>query len=1101
MAEDLLLARTRRFYDWEIRGRGWQTYSYPVELEPPFRPFLGHDPPRSVGIDEGKRETFFSGLLESSQAEELPAAEEYEEPLPDEYRGGGLLREVRVRVEPGGRTDGVTEAWLSLLGNLDHPFAVELVGGAGEVEYRLAFNALDLLVEDALAGLAPALRVESTPPLAHLWKDGPSAIFEFALAREFMESVQASLADAHTPLLVALAQAGRGECAVVQVLSAPVRKPWAESIRRSVLTPNGQPFFADNPDLTRHALEKISSPLRAVVVRLVVSAGSEERVARLLQGCGAALDGFGSATANGFFPLPASGEWSAEADLLDRTTHRSGMILSLAELEPLVRVPDGRALVPGLLVEETRTKAAPAAVRGEGVLLGRVEHQGEEIEARLPVEARLRHMHVIGASGTGKSTLLLSMIERDLVAGHGLALLDPHGDLVEAVTTRIPSYRLADTVLLDPGDTETAVGMNLLSAGTQSEAELVASDLVATFRRLATSWGDQMTAVLSNALLSVMASGGGTLLDLRSFLLSKETRRRVLSRVRDPYLASFWENEFPILSSGKSIGPILTRLDTFLRFRMVRRIVSADKTLDFEHLEDGGIFLANLSAGRIGQENAALLGALLVSKLFQAATRRKTRTPFFLYLDEFHEVATPSMASVVTGARKFGVGLVMAHQNLYQLRSAVPEVERAVLGNAHARIVFRVGEEDARKLAPGFSFFEADDLGALGIGEAIARVGGRESDFKLSTDLPHAVGREVAEERRDALRDRMRERFPVEEAETKEAAPPAGEEVQPVPVEASKVKPKEEREATPSPPLKKDLLDYLEAVAEHPFQGVRERNSFLSVSASKGARLKEELVAAGLIREVSVSPGGRGRAFKLSELTREGQALLDELGVKGAPGLGRGGVAHRWWVREIKDFLSGQGITATVEDDSRGARADLTFELGDESVAVEVETSVGHEEENIRRDLEAGYQSVIVLTDSKRRQAALVASFKDNPAVSVGALQDYREILDSLLRSDSSSLRPPNQNEERKPERREKRPAPSPSERPVTSSSPFYPPGVLSTPEAASYVGLSPATLETKRSRGGGPPFSKLGARVVYRREDLDAWLEARLRQSTSDVD
>lgn len=189
----------------------------------------------------------------------------------------------------------------------------------------------------------------------------------------------------------------------------------------------------------------------------------------------------------------------------------------------------------------------------------------------------------------------------------------------------------------------------------------------------------------------------------------------------DPYVAGFWREEFPLLK-GHPQGPILTRLDGFLRSRLIRRVVVHEEGLDLRELIDGGgVLLAKLAQGAVGGDNAALLGSLLVSSIHRAALspvdeRPEERRSFFLYLDEFHEVATPSMASLFTGARKFRLAVTVAHQDLYQLHARVPDVERAVLGNAETRIVFRVGEEDSRTLARGFSTFTEDDLLSLKVG-------------------------------------------------------------------------------------------------------------------------------------------------------------------------------------------------------------------------------------------------------------------------------------------------------------------------------------------------------------------------------------------------
>ena len=281
------------------------------------------------------------------------------------------------------------------------------------------------------------------------------------------------------------------------------------------------------------------------------------------------------------------------------------------------------------------------------------------------------------------------MIRQDLENGEGLAVLDPHGDLVEKVLGTIPSWRIGDVILLDPSDEKFPVGFNVLSAHSDFEKTLLASDLIGVFQRLSTSWGDQMNSVFQNAILAVLESAqGGTLADLRRFLLDDTWRARFLQTVSDPDVRYYWNHAFPQLGGNQSRGPILTRLDMFLSPKPIRYMVSQQENkLDFAEIMDSGkIFLAKLPQGQMGKENAFLLGSLLVAKLQQMAMSRQRlasakRRPFFCYIDEFQHFITPSMAEILSGARKYRLGLILAHTELRQLERD-KEVASAVLSNA-----------------------------------------------------------------------------------------------------------------------------------------------------------------------------------------------------------------------------------------------------------------------------------------------------------------------------------------------------------------------------------------------------------------------------------
>ena len=301
------------------------------------------------------------------------------------------------------------------------------------------------------------------------------------------------------------------------------------------------------------------------------------------------------------------------------------------------------------------------------------------------------------------------------------------------------------------------MGFNILSAHSEIEKDILSSDLVAVFRRLSTSWGDQMNSVFANAILAFLESDqGGTLVDLRRFLVEKSFRDAYLKSVHDPNVVYYWQKEFPLLKSG-SIGPILTRLDTFLRPKLIRNMVAQKKGLDFENILDTQkILLIKLSQGLIGTENSYLLGTFFVTKIYQAAMARQqqskeNRKDFFLYVDEFQNFITPSMSLILSGARKYHLGLILAHQDMTQLQKYDTELASSVVSNAGTRICFRLGDTDAKRFGSGFSYFEAEDLENLNTGEAIARIERPEYDFSLTTLQQPYIEPERAESNRDAV--------------------------------------------------------------------------------------------------------------------------------------------------------------------------------------------------------------------------------------------------------------------------------------------------------------------------------------------------------------
>lgn len=922
--ESLVKKRTRHFYAWERRGRGWQRRPFTVALEPPFTPFR-YLSELAPALDDGRHpsllERWFGGRGPIDEAAEV--ADEPAEPEADPHDYPSDLVELRLLPnEVAAEGPAITQAWLRSVGGLEAPASLELLGSAGRVALLAGCRVDDApyLVSQASAFFPDVNLQEAPEALVKAWEgagDGVFGAIEFGLEREFvlpLSPLRSLSPDPLTSICAALGQARVDELGILQVLFQGASAPWAESAARSVITPSGEPFFEDAPEVTSLAREKLSGPLFAVVVRAVALAGTNERVWALLRAIAHTVTS-ATAGANTLVPLGQDDVHDLLGDVLSRTTHRSGMLLSAAELSTLIHVP--AATVPGIVRGDDRTKAPPDEEEVSGVALGYNRHRGEIRAVRLSDDARARHVHVVGAPGTGKSTLLLSMILQDIRAGHGVGVVDPHGDLIDEVLARVPAERADDVVLFDPSDPEYAVGWNMLSASSDAEKEMLASDLVAAFRRLSTSWGDQMTAVLGNAVAAFLESDhGGTLIDLRRFLTERQFREGVLAGVRDPHAREFWTGHFPLLS-GKPQASILTRLDTLLRSRLVRGVVTAtDRPLDFRRaVDDGRILLARLSQGAIGEENAALLGSLLVSRIHQVCLLRQDtplaeRRPFFLYVDEFHHVATPSMAALFSGARKYRLGVTVAHQDLYQLHAVAPDVERAVLANAHTRICFRVGEDDARTLSRGLSFFTADDLLNLGTGEAVGRIGRRENDFNLTTIELESVPPDEGQTRRRDLRLHSLPRWGSRREPDRSADAVRGEE-----------------------------------------ERVGRDDSTPKAVAPEAAPARASPTPPPLIDP----PAPVRSAEALQEPRRPG----------------KGGPEHTYLQELIKRWAEERGFRAAVEEQIEGGRAsvDVALYRGDRKIACEitVSTPLEYEVGNVAKCLAAGFGDVAVISLKKRR--------------------------------------------------------------------------------------------------------------------------------------
>jgi hypothetical protein len=332
---------------------------------------------------------------------------------------------------------------------------------------------------------------------------------------------------------------------------------------------------------------------------------------------------------------------------------------------------------------------------------------------------RRRHMYLIGKTGTGKSTMLENMMVQDIRNGEGIAVVDPHGDTVEKILNYIPSSRINDVVYINPADLNFPVAFNVLESVDEEHRHLIASGLIGVFKKMwVDSWGPRLEHLLRNAILALLENPGSTLLGVTRMLVDKKYRQKIVSHITDPIVKAFWLDEYAAYSDKfrtEAISPIQNKVGQFLSSAIIRNIVGQPKSsFDMrEAMDSRKIILLNLSKGRIGEDNAALLGAMLITKIQLAAMSRidipeETRKDFYLYVDEFQNFATESFANILSEARKYRLNLVIAHQYIEQLDETV---QAAVFGNVGTLIVFRVGAVDAEKLVLEFTpTFEEDDL-------------------------------------------------------------------------------------------------------------------------------------------------------------------------------------------------------------------------------------------------------------------------------------------------------------------------------------------------------------------------------------------------------
>jgi hypothetical protein len=356
-------------------------------------------------------------------------------------------------------------------------------------------------------------------------------------------------------------------------------------------------------------------------------------------------------------------------------------------------------------------------------VFAKTEYKNKEVIYGIKREDRRRHLYVIGKTGTGKSTLLANMAINDLKNDEGLCVIDPHGDLVETLLNYIPKRRINDVIYFDPTDTKRTVKLNLFDDENIAHRELIASGIVSVFKKLYEySWGPRLEYILRNALLTLLKTDQARLSDVLDLLTNPKFRAGIVENLDDPILKSFWLNEYDKMQERQrteSIASILNKVGQFVSSPLVRNIVNARKSsFSIEQaMSEGKIILVNLSQGKLGEDNATLLGSMLITKIQLAAMGRvnrpeEERKDFYLYVDEFQNFATESFSKILSEARKYRLNLILANQYIAQIPE---EVQKAIFGNCGSMASFVMGADDAGVFQKEFgNQYTQDDLVSLG---------------------------------------------------------------------------------------------------------------------------------------------------------------------------------------------------------------------------------------------------------------------------------------------------------------------------------------------------------------------------------------------------
>ncbi|MBI2031663.1 MAG: type IV secretion system DNA-binding domain-containing protein [Candidatus Levybacteria bacterium] len=563
-----------------------------------------------------------------------------------------------------------------------------------------------------------------------------------------------------------LAKMTEGEGAAIQIMVSPSDSKW-KKLGRSYIAKTKK--MESNPETAKYAADpkelegienKIGKAGFDVVARIVISSKTNEAAKAHLSNIISSFsqfDGLNSFTKNshrfkGLFMK----------DFIYRFMPMRGQtgVLSSEELATIFHFPNKSVETPHIHWITAKRAPAPAQIPQRGLFLGKSTYRGIVKPVHISLDDRRRHMYIIGKTGTGKSEFLKSMIMQDIRNGEGLAVIDPHGDLIDDILKLIPPQRSEDVILFDPSDTQRPMGFNMLDARTEEQKHYVVSSIIGLMYKLFDPHqtgiiGPRFEHAIRNAMLTVMYESGSTFVEVVRALTDATYVQELLPKVQDPIIRRYWTDQIAQTSDfhkSEVLDYIVSKFGRFVTNKMIRNIIGqSQSSFDFRNvMDEQKILLINLSKGKIGEENSNFLGLILVPKILVAAMSRQDvpieqRKDFFLYVDEFQNFATPDFAQILSEARKYRLNLIVANQFIGQMEE---EVKNAIFGNVGSVMAFRVGVTDANYLQHEFQpvFNESDLINVERFNTYMKTIVGGEPVLPFSMDLT----RDMSEEKKIA---------------------------------------------------------------------------------------------------------------------------------------------------------------------------------------------------------------------------------------------------------------------------------------------------------------------------------------------------------------
>jgi len=647
---------------------------------------------------------------------------------------------------------------LGFLKPQDH-LCFEIVAKKEDIRFYVSVpEKLKDLVEKQIHGTYPGADVKEVDEYSVFSDHGKVAFAAMKLSNASFYPIQIYKdlpTDPLSSLTAGLAKMGDNEGAVVQVLISPAGSKWQKAGRsftsktkKEEANPETAKYNID-PKTYEEIENKCSKSGFETTIRMVVSSNTKESAEAHLSNLTSSFSQYNS-DHNSFTKVKTRLKKLFMIDFIYRYQPLFGAksILSTEELATIYHFPNKSVETPHIFWLNAKRAPAPALIPRTGLFLGKSVYRGVSRPVYISEDDRLRHTYIIGKTGVGKSELLIEMIMQDIRAGKGVCFIDPH-DTVEKIMEMIPPERAEDVIYFNPSDTQRPMGLNMIEAKTEEEKHFITTSIVGLMYKLYDPHktgiiGPRFEHAIRNAMLTVMSEPGNTFVEVVRVLTDARYVQELLPKVKDPIVRRYWTDQIAQTSDfhkSEVLDYIVSKFGRFVTNKMMRNIIGqSESAFNFRKvMDEGKILLINLAKGRIGEENSQFLGLILVPKILIGAMSRQDvpeeqRKPFYLYVDEFQNFATPDFAQILSEARKFGLALTVANQFIGQMEE---EVKNAIFGNVGTLVSFRVGVNDANYLQHEYQpvFSETDLINVERFNAYIKTIVNNEPVQPFSLDL------------------------------------------------------------------------------------------------------------------------------------------------------------------------------------------------------------------------------------------------------------------------------------------------------------------------------------------------------------------------------